>query len=49
MKAVRIHQFGDSEVMKVDNIDEPICQPNQVKIQMKACSINNLDIEYFLE
>ena len=44
MKAVRIHQFGDSEVLQVDNIDEPVCQLNQVKIKMKACGINHLDI-----
>ena len=24
MKAVRIHQFGDYEVLQVDNIDEPV-------------------------
>ena len=44
MKAVRIHQFGESEVLQVDNIDEPVCQLNQVKIKMKACGINHLDI-----
>ena len=44
MKAVRIHEFGDYQVLKVDQIDEPICQSNQVKIQMKACGINHLDI-----
>lgn len=44
MKAVRIHEFGDYHVLKVDQIDEPICMANQVKIQMKACGINHLDI-----
>ncbi|MBC8196980.1 MAG: zinc-binding dehydrogenase [Candidatus Marinimicrobia bacterium] len=44
MKAVRIHEFGDYNVLKVDQIDEPVCMANQVKIQMKACGINHLDI-----
>ena len=49
MKAIRIHQFGDSEVLQIDNIAEPHCQSDQVKIQMKACGINDQNVPQMKE
>ena len=44
MKSIRIHKHGNHEVLKIDNIESPICNNNQVKIKIKACALNHLDI-----
>ena len=44
MKAIQIHQHGNVEVLKVQDIDEPIAEKNFVKIKIKACALNHLDI-----
>ena len=44
MKAVVINSHGPIDVLKVKDIDIPICSPNQVKVNIKASSINHLDI-----
>ena len=44
MKAVRIHNHGGSEVLKVDNLDIPKCTENYILVNVKACSLNHLDI-----
>ena len=44
MRAAVIHSHGSRDVLQIDEIDEPSCNPNQVKVSMKSCSINHLDI-----
>ena len=44
MKAVIIDSHGSADVLKVKKIDEPICPPDNVKVNIKASSINHLDI-----
>lgn len=44
MKAIRIHKFGEPEVLRWEIVPDPLCLPNQVLVQMKAMSINHLDI-----
>lgn len=44
MKAIRIHKFGEPEVLRWETVPDPLCLPNQVLVQMKAMSINHLDI-----
>ena len=44
MKAVRIHSHGNSDVLSIDDISEPICGPQQVIIEMKAWALNHLDL-----
>ena len=44
MKAVRIHSHGDVDVLCIDNISEPKCLNNTVKVQVKASALNHLDI-----
>ena len=44
MKAIQIKEHGDTEVLNCSEIDEPVCPPNKIKIKIKACSINHLDI-----
>ena len=44
MKAVRIHSHGSIDVLRVDNIQKPKCPSNKVLVEIKACSLNHLDI-----
>ena len=44
MKAVQIDKHGSREVLKVVDIKEPECLSDDIKVKIKACSINHLDI-----
>jgi len=44
MKAIQITEHGNSEVLAVRTVEQQTCKTNQVKVQIKACSINHLDI-----
>jgi alcohol dehydrogenase len=44
MKAVVIDEHGDSDVMHYRNINMPTLKPGQVRIAMRACSLNYHDI-----
>ena len=44
MKAVIIHSHGPKEVLHIDEIADPICGPDQVKVNIRSSSINHLDI-----
>jgi NADPH:quinone reductase-like Zn-dependent oxidoreductase len=42
-RALRIHAYGGSEVLKLDEIPLPIPSTNQLLIQVKAAGVNGLD------
>ena len=44
MKAIQINKHGSLDVLKLSEIDEPVCTDSKVKIKIKACAINHLDI-----
>ena len=44
MKAVRIHKHGGLDALMYDDIQEPDCPPDRVKVKVKAAAINHLDI-----
>src|ERR1700739_1758173 len=44
MKAARIHQFGGPEVLVHEDIPDPQPRKDQVLVQVKACSLNHLDL-----
>lgn len=44
MKAVRFHEHGAPSVLKYEDIDQPVAGPGEVLINVKACSVNHLDI-----
>ena len=44
MKAIRIHKHGDENVLKYEDIEEPQCRSNQVKVKIHSSSINHLDL-----
>ena len=44
MRAVIISNHGSRDVLEYKKIDDPICTPDAVKVNIKASSINHLDI-----
>jgi NADPH:quinone reductase-like Zn-dependent oxidoreductase len=44
MKAVRIHEFGGTEVLRYEDVPDPVPRKDQVLIRVKACAMNHLDI-----
>lgn len=44
MKAVYITQHGGTEVLTYGDLPEPAIGPNDVKIRVRACAINRLDL-----
>lgn len=43
MKAVRIHEFGGPEVMKVEDIERPVAAPDEILVKMYASGVNPVD------
>src|SRR5437763_469678 len=43
MRAIRVHEFGDPPVMKVEDVPEPAAGSGQVLVKVKACGVNPVD------
>jgi NADPH2:quinone reductase len=43
MKAVRVHGFGEPEVMRVEEVPDPEPGPGQLLVRIKAAGVNPLD------
>lgn len=44
MQAVRFHENGGLDVLRVDDIPDPQAGPDEVVIDVKACAVNRVDI-----
>jgi NADPH:quinone reductase-like Zn-dependent oxidoreductase len=44
MKAVRIHEFGGPEVLRYEDVPDPMLRKDRVLIRVKACAMNHLDL-----
>src|SRR5215472_14130091 len=44
MKAVQFEQYGDPEVLRVYEVADPIPGPSDVLVQVKATTVNHLDL-----
>jgi NADPH:quinone reductase-like Zn-dependent oxidoreductase len=44
MKAVRIHEFGGPEVLRYEDIADPVLRKDQVLVRVRACALNHLDL-----
>src|SRR5262249_60494976 len=45
MRAVQFHQYGGPEVLQVvDDVPEPIASPDEVLVDVKATTVNRLDL-----
>ena len=43
MKAIRVHSFGEPEVLRLEELPEPKAGPGQVVVRVKAAGVNPLD------
>ena len=43
MKAIRVHEFGDPEVLRVEEIPDPNPGPGQIMVRVQAIGINPVD------
>lgn len=44
MKAVRIHEDGGPEVLRYEEVEDPVPGPGEVLVALRAASLNHLDI-----
>ena len=44
MKAIVFHQHGGPEVLKYEDVSEPVPRANEVLVRVKACALNHLDL-----
>src|SRR5213593_1684728 len=44
MKAVRIHEYGDTSVLKYEDAPDPKADFGEVVVKGKACALNHLDL-----
>jgi NADPH:quinone reductase-like Zn-dependent oxidoreductase len=45
VKAVRFHEFGGSDVLRLEEIEEPAPGPGEVSIRVRAAALNHLDVD----
>ena len=43
MKAIRVHEFGGPEVLRLEDLPNPAAAPGQVVMQVKAAGVNPVD------
>ena len=43
MKAVRIHEFGGPEVMRIEEVERPVPQSDEILVKMYASGVNPAD------
>lgn len=43
MKSIRVQQFGDPSVMKIEEVPDPVAGPGQVLVTIKAAGVNPVD------
>ena len=43
MRAVQFHEYGDPEVLRIDEVPEPHAGPGEVRIKVSAASVNPFD------
>ena len=44
MKAIRIHEDGGPEVLRYEDVADPVAGPGEVLVSLRAASLNHLDI-----
>ena len=44
MKAVRIHEDGGPEVLRYEDVEDPVASPGEALVSLRAASLNHLDL-----
>ena len=45
MRAVRFHEFGSADVLRLEEVDDPRPEPGEVVLDVAACALNHLDVD----
>ena len=45
MRAVRFHEFGGVDQLRVEDLPEPSPGAGEVKVKVGACALNHLDVD----
>jgi NADPH:quinone reductase-like Zn-dependent oxidoreductase len=45
VKAVRFHEFGGADVLRLEDVEDPQPGPGEVTIDIAACALNHLDVD----
>lgn len=45
MKAIRFHEFGGSDVLRLEEVDDPKPGPGEVTVRVRASALNHLDVD----
>ena len=45
MKAARFHEFGNADVIRVEDVPDPVAGPGQVVVRVRAAALNHLDVD----
>jgi NADPH:quinone reductase-like Zn-dependent oxidoreductase len=45
VKAVRFHEFGGIDVLRVEDVDDPRPGPGEVLVRIRAAALNHLDVD----
>jgi NADPH2:quinone reductase len=43
MKTIRVHEFGGPEVLRLEDLPDPIAAPDQVLVRIRAAGVNPVD------
>src|SRR5579871_5059631 len=46
MRAVRFHEYGGEDVLRLDDVPTPEAGPGQVVVQVRSCAVNHLDLDF---
>lgn len=44
MKAVRFHEHGGPDVLRFEDVPDPVAAPGEALVRVRACALNHLDI-----
>jgi NADPH:quinone reductase-like Zn-dependent oxidoreductase len=45
LKAVRIHEFGGTDVLQVEDVEDPDPPEGHVRLKIAACALNHVDVD----
>ena len=43
MKAIVYHEYGSADVLKCEDVEQPVPKDNEVRIRVRAAAVNPLD------
>lgn len=44
MRAVRFAEYGDADVLKLEQVADPVPGPGEVRVRVEYCALNHLDV-----